>query len=206
MTLDELKFSTLPNISGLYGNHILHTGQKYFLGSIGFGEPVESRMIQGSYQKIEGRLYTDKDTGFVYYCKTTNNDTSVTGNFMLATNQAITNTLFKSFTRKIFQTPSKRTKEVSIPLSELQQYNFLYIIYDNNTTSRTPMPFMIEVPDLLDDVANDEYLFAMPTEVSGISARGFRYDKASQKLVLGKNSSDMFFGKVVGYKWYYREV
>lgn len=42
--------------------------------------------IQDSGTKTQGQGYIDKSTGQLYLCKTTNSDTSVTSNFVLATN------------------------------------------------------------------------------------------------------------------------
>jgi hypothetical protein len=42
--------------------------------------------IQDAGQKTAGNGYVDKTTGQLYLCKTTNSDTSVTSNFVLATN------------------------------------------------------------------------------------------------------------------------
>lgn len=54
-----------------------------FLGTQGVSSIV---YIQDSGQKTKGNGYIDKTTGKLYLCKTTTTDTSVTTNFVLATN------------------------------------------------------------------------------------------------------------------------
>lgn len=54
-----------------------------FLGNSGVSSIL---YIQDAGEKTAGNGYVDKTTGQLYLCKTTNSDTSVTSNFVLATN------------------------------------------------------------------------------------------------------------------------
>lgn len=62
---------------------ILTLDNKYFLGNAGL---PSVRYIQDVGQKIINEVYIDKDTGKLYIANETNNDTSVTAKFRIATN------------------------------------------------------------------------------------------------------------------------
>lgn len=62
---------------------ILNEDSAVFLGTQGISKIT---YIQDAGQKTAGNGYIDKTTGQLYLCKTTNSDTSVTSNFVLATN------------------------------------------------------------------------------------------------------------------------
>lgn len=62
---------------------VMHENNKLFLGNSGISSII---YIQDAGKKTAGNGYVDKTTGQLYLCKTTNSDTSVTGNFVLATN------------------------------------------------------------------------------------------------------------------------
>lgn len=72
------------NIQGLQSWYsILTSNNPLFLGTQGVSSIV---YIQDEGQKTAGNGYVDKTTGKLYLCKTTTSDTSVTTNFVLATN------------------------------------------------------------------------------------------------------------------------
>lgn len=62
---------------------VMHENNKLFLGNSGISSII---YIQDAGEKTAGNGYVDKTTGQLYLCKTTNSDTSVTSNFVLATN------------------------------------------------------------------------------------------------------------------------
>lgn len=62
---------------------VMHENNKLFLGNSGISSVI---YIQDAGEKTAGNGYVDKTTGQLYLCKTTNLDTSVTSNFVLATN------------------------------------------------------------------------------------------------------------------------
>ena len=61
----------------------IHEKSPLFLGNSGVSSII---YIQDAGEKTAGNGYVDKTTGQLYLCKTTNSDTSVTNNFVLATN------------------------------------------------------------------------------------------------------------------------
>lgn len=75
---DELEFTDFD---------VFHQGNyeknKIMLGNMGVNNLI---YIQDAGEKTAGNGYVDKTTGQLYLCKTTNSDTSVTSNFVLATN------------------------------------------------------------------------------------------------------------------------
>lgn len=64
-------------------SEVLSDDSPIFLGNAGM---PSIRYIQDAGEKTAGNGYVDKTTGQLYLCKTTNSDTSVTSNFVLATN------------------------------------------------------------------------------------------------------------------------
>lgn len=62
---------------------VMHENNKLFLGNSGISSVI---YIQDAGKKTAGNGYVDKTTGQLYLCKITNSDTSVTSNFVLATN------------------------------------------------------------------------------------------------------------------------
>lgn len=62
---------------------VMHENNKLFLGNSGISSII---YIQDAGEKTAGNGYVDKTTGQLYLCKTTNSDTRVTSNFVLATN------------------------------------------------------------------------------------------------------------------------
>lgn len=81
----ELYTRVCAGKSGRYTDweQILTSNNKLFLGNAGISKVI---YIQDAGQKTAGNGYVDKTTGQLYLCKVTNSDTSVTSNFVLATN------------------------------------------------------------------------------------------------------------------------
>lgn len=86
--------------------------------------------IQDAGKKTAGNGYIDKTTGQLYLCKTTNSDTSVTSNFVLATNIEIAKR--QHFTKTIlFDKPTGYGKG-DITLSDNWENYDEFIVYGSN--------------------------------------------------------------------------
>lgn len=102
----------------------LRTNTKEFLGNAGISSII---YIQDSGTKTQGQGYIDKSTGQVYLCLETNTDTSVTSNFVLATNIEIAKR--QHFTKTIlFDKPTGHVSG-SITLSNNWENYDEFIVY-----------------------------------------------------------------------------
>lgn len=103
---------------------ILSSNSKLFLGNSGISKVI---YIQDAGQKTAGNGYVDKSTGQLYLCKTTNSDTSVTSNFVLATNIEIAKR--QHFTKTIlFDKPTGHVRG-TITLSDNWENYDEFIVY-----------------------------------------------------------------------------
>lgn len=83
--------------------------------------------IQDSGTKTQGQGYIDKTTGQLYLCKTTNSDTSVTSNFVLATNIEIAKR--QHFTKTILFDKPTGHKNGDITLSDNWENYDEFLVY-----------------------------------------------------------------------------
>lgn len=103
---------------------VMHENNKLFLGNSGISSII---YIQDTGEKTAGNGYVDKTTGQLYLCKTTNSDTSVTSNFVLATNIEIAKR--QHFTKTIlFDKPTGHGKG-AITLSDNWENYDEFIVY-----------------------------------------------------------------------------
>ena len=86
--------------------------------------------IQDSGTKTQGQGYIDKTTGQLYLCKTTNSDTSVTSNFVLATNIEIAKR--QHFTKTILFDKPTGHKNGAITLSDNWENYDEFIVYGSS--------------------------------------------------------------------------
>lgn len=93
-------------------------------GSAGISSIIR---IQDAGQKTAGNGYVDKTTGQLYLCKTTNSDTSVTSNFVLATNIEIAKR--QHFTKKILFDKPTGHGSGAITLSDNWENYDEFIVY-----------------------------------------------------------------------------
>lgn len=95
-----------------------------FLGNSGIASII---YIQDAGEKTAGNGYVDKTTGQLYLCKTTNSDTSVTSNFVLATNIEIAKR--QHFTKTILFDKPKGHGNGNITLSDNWENYDEFIVY-----------------------------------------------------------------------------
>ena len=122
---------------------ILTSNNKLFLGNAGISKVI---YIQDAGQKTVGNGYVDKTTGQLYLCKTTNSDTSVTSNFVLATNIEIAKR--QHFTKTILF--DKPTGHVSgaITLSDNWENYDEFIVYGSDDAIDYVGPYRFKKEDI----------------------------------------------------------
>ena len=106
---------------------IFTSNNKLFLGNAGIPEVT---YIQAAGKKIAGNGYVDRTTGQLYLCKLTTTDTSVTSNFVLATNIEIAKR--QPFTKTILFDKPQGQGSGSITLSSNWENYDEFIVYGSN--------------------------------------------------------------------------
>lgn len=106
---------------------VMHENNKLFLGNSGVSSIL---YIQDAGQKTAGNGYVDKTTGQLYLCKTTNSDTSVTSNFVLATNIEIAKR--QHFTKTMLFDEPTGLGAGAITLSDNWENYDEFIVYGSN--------------------------------------------------------------------------
>lgn len=108
---------------------ILTSNSSEFLGGLGINYS-NVFYIQDVGQKTAGNGYVDKTTGQLYLCKTTNSDTSVTSNFVLATNIEIAKR--QHFTKTILFDEPEGQPQGTITLSDNWENYDEFIVYGSS--------------------------------------------------------------------------
>ena len=110
---------------------VFHQGNyeknKIMLGNMGVNNLI---YIQDAGEKTAGNGYVDKTTGQLYLCKTTNSDTSVTSNFVLATNIEIAKR--QHFTKTILFDKPTGHRNGNITLSDNWENYDEFIVYGSS--------------------------------------------------------------------------
>lgn len=125
----ELYTRVCAGRSGRYTDweQILTSNNKLFLGNAGISKVI---YIQDAGQKTAGNGYVDKTTGQLYLCKVTNSDTSVTSNFVLATNIEIAKR--QHFTKTILFDKPAGHRYGAITLSDNWENYDEFIVYGSS--------------------------------------------------------------------------
>ena len=108
-------------------SEVLLDDSPIFLGNAGM---PSIRYIQDAGEKTAGNGYVDKTTGQLYLCKTTTTNTSVTSNFVLATNIEIAKR--QHFTKTILFDKPRGHGSGAITLSDNWENYDEFIVYGSN--------------------------------------------------------------------------